>query len=322
VNLTTTIARWKKAGAGILLALAVAGCTTVDRKPWIGTWSRGDGFNVTSIALSDNGKGLVGSGMGTLPVEWQERSGIAYLRFLDQHDMPEELRQILITARLLDGGSTLEISGMTMDGTKAPRVERLALQSCEDPADAIAEWQKVLRAEVEPKRGAQQNAHEKTVYNDFDDRNELLSVIQHTLEREKESVTFAACDSNGWQRLRVERKSDQISLKFVEARSGSERGVSFNSIGISWEDTPRSPASFVPVCGERVAALVREQRKNAAAKIDTEYVTWVQAPDYAERHVKIAWSGQKTANGPWMQLLEEILPPNPVHLRLQTIIWR
>ena len=152
----------------------------------------------------------------------------------------------------------------------------------------------------------------------------MLSVIRRTLERERGYLLLEVCEADGWWRLSVDRAKDQFVLRFVEARSGDgNRPTRYGLTGFT-SQPPEQAGTFEPVYGAKMEALTARQRKRGAEEVHFEYnyVTWTKAPNYAERWMTITWIKERSASGPWMQMLEEMLPPGPVRLRLQTTIWR
>ena len=279
------------------------------------------------MTLASNGTGLLsGGGMLALPIRWRVNRDVAEIVPARIDGMPAEIRSLNDRARLVDGGNSLELTDTTGDG----RAKKLRLISHDDATKEVANWTKNLREEIEAERKAQQRAERQPQHNpvvtnaEFDDRAKLLAAIQREVKNEKGYVVLQICDADGWWRLTVKRWKQHYTLDFVEAQSGGARHLPSARQSHFLEHPPANVAPFMPVYGERMSRLVEREssRRSEEVTTSTVYAQWDEAPEFTERWLTITWMNQKSAKGPWTEMLEEMLPPNPVRLRLTSIIRR
>lgn len=139
--------RLRKSTQALLLVAALASCTAVDRRPWVGSWGQGDGFSAAGLCLASNGRGLLGGGMVAIPIQWRVRGDLVEIAPAKIEGL-EELGGLKGYARLIDGGRFIELTGLDGGG----RPTRLPLKSRDDSLEEVDRWTRELQTAIKGER--------------------------------------------------------------------------------------------------------------------------------------------------------------------------
>jgi len=327
MNLPALARRARLVSLPALLGVAVAGCASFDRRPWVGSWGEGSDFSTASIALASNGTGLISAGgMFFVPIRWRVNGKMAEIVPAKFDGLPpEELDALKAHARLIEGGRFIELTPVGRGGC----LRRLPLISHDDSIAEVEKWTRELQAALKGEPDGPRSADEplrmdpSVAVEHFNTRAELVAAMEGRLKRETGAVTLTVCESDGWEFIRLSRQFDQLSLRYVMARGGHRLGTPFTAVSFPRQTLPQTTTPLTPLYGERITVLIDDAIRESSAKMSAQYVTWLGADGYAEEQATIMWPVKANADSAWKRIMTELVPAGPIDLRLVTDVeWR
>ena len=306
----------RQVGAVALLLLTLVGCTTAVRKPWVGTWRAGNGADTSTLLLSANGKGLLGTGYMATPITWETSKGVAEIRVLELPGMPSEPQRMTITGKIVEeeGRRILELTGMA-DKVQAANPRRLTLQSRDDPAEEVAAMENLLRQELS--QPAKPASHTKTNL----DRAATLEGIQKLLAESRRPLWGKVHDQQKqWWFFLFIRDLRQTELTVLVAKHG-QAVKSANLSGTIVDAVPDALKQQARVMNAKMSAALRAVAEKEGATVSREIYAWRDNGRfvYAEEMLVLRWSGwDKRYDIALGRTIDVVLSYGPRWLTLET----